>query len=643
MRKLREFLKSTAGNMAITGAIAMVPIIGCIAAALDISAYAKQKSNVQNALDAAALAAAKELQTNSDMAYLEDYAKDFFEANLDDAISMSDIVFTFDVTMGDPTTTPPTPTTVDVGAELTYNTVFDPVVGVMDVLGVDEIIADVTSQISVGSRSVEIALVMDNSGSMSTNNRLSIMQTETKALIDTIYEAGELSDINAPVKFSVVPFGGMVNIGTNNKNKNWMDKKGWASYHHQNFDWNTYETTKNTRFKHTGFQVAKDTGGWDWFSRIDVYDMMGVEWGGCVEMRPWPYNVTDEFALTNQGFNALKNSIDIDGDGVGDANDALFVYNFAPDTPRQYSGEQYYYNNYLEDYKYSDGWFNSGSAPDTTDFAGHNHGSYTFDHTPAGSDSIDRMRWMFKYQENDTIGSIYEWHGPNKACTTNPIIPLTETKQDIVDAIDDMQADGITNLQQGLTWGWRTLSDNEPFTEGRSNDDDKNMKYVIFLTDGNNFYSKDYGDGPLRTDYGAWGFAIDDDDPGIVGDEWKAQNRWIEGLTASDLAGTIYAGNTFDTTPESYNDFEEIMNAHTLQACNNMKNDAITIFTIAFDVADGSSVKDLLEACAGAGMWEGDYVVENENAQFYFDVASGDLDDAMTAIASQIGDLRIVK
>ena len=29
----------------------------------------------------------------------------------------------------------------------------------------------------------------------------------------------------------------------------------------------------------------------------------------------------------------LKNSVDVDGDGTGDGNDALFVYNFAPATP----------------------------------------------------------------------------------------------------------------------------------------------------------------------------------------------------------------------------------------------------------------------------------------------------------------------
>ena len=84
------------------------------------------------------------------------------------------------------------------------------------------------------------------------------------------------------------------------------------------------------------------------------------------------------------------------------------------------------------------------------------------------------------------------------------------------------------------------------------------------------------------------------------------------------------------------------MNAHTLQACNNIKNDEVTIFTIAFDVADGSSVKELLEACAGSGKDENGVEVV-DGGEFYFDVASGDLDEAMTAIASQIGDLRIVK
>jgi len=190
-------------------------------------------------------------------------------------------------------------------------------------------------------------------------------------------------------------------------------------------------------------------------------------------------------------------------------------------------------------------------------------------------------------------------------------------------------ANGTTNIQQGLSWGWRTLSDNEPFTGGRANDDSKNMKYIILLTDGNNYYSSDGDSTPLETAYGAWGYASTN------------QNRWLEGLTPTDLAGTIYENTVFDMTPESGSDFEKIMNAHTLQSCNNAKADGISIFTIAFDVSSGSSVKSLLDACAGSGIKNGELVVDG--GEFYYDVNGNELDDAMAAIAAQIGDLRIVK
>ncbi|TGS35968.1 hypothetical protein EN823_13580, partial [bacterium M00.F.Ca.ET.180.01.1.1] len=83
--------------------------------------------------------------------------------------------------------------------------------------------------------------------------------------------------------------------------------------------------------------------------------------------------------------------------------------------------------------------------------------------------------------------------GPNSACTTNPITPLkdvtvTAQKQQLDDAIDAMAPTGNTNVPEGLAWGWRTVSSNEPFTEGRPNSEKGNDKVVIVLTDGANTY-----------------------------------------------------------------------------------------------------------------------------------------------------------
>ncbi|MCG6859431.1 MAG: hypothetical protein LJE67_15340, partial [Salaquimonas sp.] len=106
------------------------------------------------------------------------------------------------------------------------------------------------------------------------------------------------------------------------------------------------------------------------------------------------------------------------------------------------------------------------------------------------------------------------------------------------------------------------------------------------------------------------------------------------GLSSSDLAGTPYVG-------VSLNSFEKKMNAHTVQTCNNAKADGVTIFTIAFDVADGSSVKQMLQACSGSGIVNNKLVLKA--GTFYYDVGASELDTAMEAIASQISEMRIMR
>jgi hypothetical protein len=112
-----------------------------------------------------------------------------------------------------------------------------------------------------------------------------------------------------------------------------------------------------------------------------------------------------------------------------------------------------------------------------------------------------------------------------------------------------------------------------------------------------------------------------------------------DGLTSSDLAGTIYTSTSFDLTPDSYYDFERIMNAHTNQACNNVKADGVSVFTVAFNVPSSGGVRDLLEACSGTGVREGEEIMPT--GTFYFDADQGNLDDAFASIARQITNLRI--
>ena len=56
--------------------------------------------------------------------------------------------------------------------------------------------------------------------------------------------------------------------------------------------------------------------------------------------------------------------------------------------------------------------------------------------------------------------------GPNQACP-DPVIPLTNNKAQLLDAIDQMQpwAGNGTMAHLGAVWGWRALSPGAPFEQ----------------------------------------------------------------------------------------------------------------------------------------------------------------------------------
>jgi hypothetical protein len=127
-----------------------------------------------------------------------------------------------------------------------------------------------------------------------------------------------------------------------------------------------------------------------------------------------------------------------------------------------------------------------------------------------------------------------------------------------------MQASGNTNIGEGLMWGWRVLSPEEPFPGGRAWDDQENQKILVLMTDGENTYQA-YNN-HNRSAYGAFGYA--------------AKNR----------LGTNYWQSALVSQ----------MNAKTTAACNNAKARGVTIYTVAFRLESSSSTQALLQGCASS-------------------------------------------
>jgi len=130
-----------------------------------------------------------------------------------------------------------------------------------------------------------------------------------------------------------------------------------------------------------------------------------------------------------------------------------------------------------------------------------------------------------------------------------PILPLSTDEDTVLGELDDMTAEvNGTYIPGGLMWGWRALSSAEPYTEGvtpETASKKKVTKAIVLMTDGVNTCDPDYATGEHECGKG-------------------------RGATANTL---------------------------TAEACTNIKKAGIRIYSVAFDVKDGTT-KDMLKSCA---------------------------------------------
>lgn len=244
------------GNVAVVTALAMGPI--CIASlgAIDLARATSAKSQLQDALDAAALAAAR---TNSTTDSQLTTAGNRFLAqnlNLGPDFTLASSSFKFGANGR-------------VAAEATLQiTPF--IAGLMDGGTMD---ISATTEVVRASTKVEIALVLDTTGSMNDGTKLPDMKAAAKKFVDQMQEVAKKSSDADAVRISLVPFANTVRVdGPTYRNATWVDQNGTSPINNEIF------TTA------TGVQFA---------NRFTLFQTLGVSWGGCFEMRQAPYDIQD--------------------------------------------------------------------------------------------------------------------------------------------------------------------------------------------------------------------------------------------------------------------------------------------------------------------------------------------------------------
>ena len=254
----------------------------------------------------------------------------------------------------------------------------------------------VGGSVKKGRGTREVALVLNNSGSMA-GQPLADLCVAAKNLTSVLFAGYEGTD---KVRLAIVPFAGAVNVGAAQPGAARIDSGGLSPVHYENF------AEQRPRFH--------------------LFTELGVRWGGCVEVRPSPHDVTDSVPQS-----AVPAS--------------LFVPMVAPDEPDPGNAEGHSHNNnYLSD---------TGGrclAPAPTCVHMSRRGRCTAWSTPAIPAAAAQARTC-KYDG----GSIGSGPGPNALCDTQPILPLTENKSAVDAAIGQMRAKGSSNILEGLMWGWR--------------------------------------------------------------------------------------------------------------------------------------------------------------------------------------------
>lgn len=550
-----RFLDDNRGTVIVMFALSLVPLLVAAGVAVDYSRALAIKSDLQAAADAAALGAKRSDadETQAAKAKAEAIFNSNKQANAHKA-SLRSVKFNFS----------------DDGVEV--EAIADVPATLSKLVGVSDIEVKVTSRSMSATSNLELALVLDNTGSM--RNDMAALRAAATELTETVFgSAGS----GAKAKMTVVPYVGAVNIGNGSQQMGWMDVNAQSWYHGYNFNSHWIGRDPNCTPMNTGgsgTDPGASTGGSDrqgdagqfldgtsfgkWFAEtfgastayaagfgpftqndcmlinpngVNHFDLFNAisndTWKGCVEARPEPYDVQDTPPSTSQP-------------------DTLFVPYFWPDEPDVASSAGVTFpNNYMSD--------KSQNLP----------APYTYQWEGSEWDWA-RQTSIAKYDgtaaENlDVAGP--DTKGPNAACP-DALLPLTESKSAVLSKIASLQhwEGSGTVSSEGLAWGWRVLSPEQPFTEGQPYD--KAKKVIVLMTDGHNM-AAEQASYATYSDYTAYGQV--------------ARARQPELAT--------------------YQGYRDYLNSRLLAACTNAKAAGIEIYTVTFGAVD-SDTENIYKQCA---------------------------------------------
>jgi Flp pilus assembly protein TadG len=204
MKTGRRLLADRAGNVTITFALAFLPLVALVGAAIDYSRASAIRTSMQSAADMTSLAVAKSAATLT-ADEIQSQSETIFKASFTrkDATDLA-ITTSYTTTGG---------TTLTVGATAKMKTNF------LGVMGITEMVLGTSSTSAWGQSRLRVALVLDNTGSMSSSGKLTALKKATKTLLAQLKAAATAAD---DVYVSIIPFVKDVAADKASYSENWI-------------------------------------------------------------------------------------------------------------------------------------------------------------------------------------------------------------------------------------------------------------------------------------------------------------------------------------------------------------------------------------------------------------------------------------
>jgi Flp pilus assembly protein TadG len=600
IRRMRDFARETRGNVMMLFALSCLVIFPLVGFAIDFSRVIVDKQKLQMTTDSAALAAAHDVFESVET------RQEIVEAYLT-ALSQElgrEVLYTFSQSSDG---------TITLVTRISVETT------ISKIMGRDEIDVRVRSDAVAGGSDIEVAIVLDVSGSMS-GSRIAALKDASAELIDIVVSEEQVPYYS---KASIIPYASAVNPGT------YLEAARGSPVPGRSITaaaWRADNVTRNISGATRANPVTITSNGHG-YSNGDIVWISGVS--GMTQINNQAFTVasatTNTFRLS--GVNGTSYSNYTSGGQIRECLTASCRVRVTANNHDLDNDDRVYITGVNGMTQINTSGHNTWQVTDVTsntyilvNSVGPNYGTYT----SGGTSWCTRYGCeYFRHINDNNSQRVYRetncvtertgepaftdqsassekvsFHYPNSSgnCpgTASTIVPLTADKEELTSHIEDLVLANGTAGHIGAEWGWFTLSPEfgQMFpAESRPADYNRErmQKFAVIMTDGE--------------------------------------------FNAAYCNGVLAKNSTLDSKNERIN-----CNAHNgtsfvqfAETCSNMRDNGIRIYTVGFYVGTSTTVRNALINCASSP----------QNA--YFAEGAEELTQAFQQIGNSINEVRLVR